>query len=82
MFHRGLAFAAACLMLTPAPYTIAYVDLTRTAEEAPATKRVRRKAYAPARSGAHKSKNAPTRRRLKANRLHISRRVRRRHRRG
>ncbi len=86
MFHRSPLFLAAAL-LSCSPIGIGIsapaCELMKVEGEAPAPARKRRRARIAVSAPAHRrSKNAPTKRRLKANRLHIGRRVRRKHRRA
>lgn len=85
MMRRFALFPA---MLLAAPLAISGMGVpialeraTLAAEAVQPARKKRRAAYRAA-DGRYRSKNAPTRRKLRSNRLHVSRRVRRKHRRA
>lgn len=83
---RGMAFAAAMMMAPGIGIMSAAADVPAVMPRAPkkqlkAAKRQQRQAIDVAPSY-RRSRNPPPKRKLKANRLHVSKRVRRRHRRA
>ena len=84
-FMRGMALAAVAAMGMPAAVAMGS-DHVAVVRPEPVTsnarKRARRAALIASGYGLRRSKGAPERRKLKPNRLHVSRRTRRRHRRA
>ena len=79
---RAAAAFALAMVATPALALVPQPTVLEVERVAPKVRRDKaRRALASAPARYRRSKNAPTKRKLKANRLHVSRRVRRKHRR-
>lgn len=80
MLHMGLTMAALTMGVGPAAMPPIVIERPAEAQRA-RPKRKLRVNYGSSGTG-YRSRNAPPKRKLKANRLHISRRTKRKHRRA